>query len=147
MVSISNGMEFYSKLELSISRATHCFNFQRAGRLPERILRRKRGHSRFQFPTGWNSTRTCKFKILFWRLFQFPTGWNSTLLSRRSKIYTVLVSIPNGMEFYPLLSDIWLIGNLLFQFPTGWNSTLPCGFERTACRRFQFPTGWNSTNR
>ena len=33
--------------------------------------------------------------------FQFPTGWNSTLCMRR-EAKNERVSIPNGMEFYPV---------------------------------------------
>ena len=35
-----------------------------------------------------------------WQKFQFPTGWNSTLF-KPSFSLSSLVSIPNGMEFYP----------------------------------------------
>ena len=56
----------------------------------------------------------------------------------------ILVSIPNGMEFYYGLERVWVSKN-------GFNSqrdgilrselllSLPCQFK------FQFPTGWNST--
>ena len=33
----------------------------------------------FQFPTGWNSTKTGKAKREKAKRFQLPTGWNSTL--------------------------------------------------------------------
>ena len=99
------------------------------------------------------------------RRFQFPTGWNSTHIDDR-QIPLVIVSIPNGMEFY---SDTPVDTGRLkkFQFPTGWNSTLvahrhwhktpvsiPNGMEfywqydeknQWARGAFQFPTGWNST--
>ena len=35
---------------------------------------------------------------------------------------TFLVSIPNGMEFYPIEQVSFTLGHT-FQFPTGWNST------------------------
>ena len=99
-VSIPNGMEFYQKF----------------GSL--KILRKA-----FQFPTGWNSTLALRLCALSRLLFQFPTGWNSTLMrdlgtfqdlgfnsqrdgilrSAACKLYRLArVSIPNGMEFYPL---------------------------------------------
>ena len=77
----------------------------------------------------------------------------------------LLVSIPNGMEFYGFIVDI-RAGWLKFQFPTGWNSTSEfyrCadpnysfnsqrdGILRSSLAslksvaKFQFPTGWNST--
>ncbi len=34
-----------------------------------------------------------------------------------------VVSIPNGMEFYPNVSGLH-VAFLAFQFPTGWNSTV-----------------------
>ena len=78
----------------------------------------------------------------------------------------IIVSIPNGMEFYklqPKKNFLWR----LFQFPTGWNSTIPRSLTPPIISRFnsqrdgilhcsqsirgrefgkfQFPTGWNST--
>ena len=38
------------------------------------------------------------------RKFQFPTGWNSTDFLAASFIPILSVSIPNGMEFYKLLT-------------------------------------------
>ena len=77
---------------------------------------------RFQFPTGWNSTRAgwvyvyahrrgfnsqrdgillcLNIEVASFRLFQFPTGWNSTQACAAGIGRRVLVSIPNGMEFY-----------------------------------------------
>ena len=57
-------------------------------------------------------------------MFQFSTGWNSTCAYRLWAQRQILVSIPNGMEFYWENSkrNIWSNGS--FQFPTGWNSTL-----------------------
>ena len=43
-------------------------------------LNGRKGDRRFQFPTGWNSTKNpCDFVELPKFEFQFPTGWNSTL--------------------------------------------------------------------
>ena len=56
VVSISNGMKFYIDLPPSNISLKLCFNSQRDG-----ILSGSRGFTqcayRFQFPTGWNSTR------------------------------------------------------------------------------------------
>ncbi len=55
--------------------------------------------SRFQFPTGWNSTLVvCSFLLRF-MAFQFPTGWNSTQRNKKTNGNN-RVLIPNGMEFY-----------------------------------------------
>gem|GEM_PF-6364566 len=35
------------------------------------------------------------------RVLQFPTGWNSTIIDKFC-VHTQHVSIPNGMEFYPV---------------------------------------------
>ena len=76
-----------------------------------------------------------------------------------------IVSIPNGMEFYPKLALRFLSSPCfnsqrdgilrrlpasffilsLFQFPTGWNSTCGCLCTVFCMCLFQFPTGWNST--
>ncbi len=100
-------------------------------------------YPRFQFPTGWNSTRRPSLAGAHFQ-FQFPTGWNSTLAAVH--------------EFGSPAQ---------FQFPTGWNSTirgqkminvgecfnsqrdgiLPKLYRLTPRigLQFQFPTGWNST--
>ena len=56
-VSIPNGMEFYCK-----------------------ILGNLHTEPEFQFPTGWNSTRSACDQTSGREEFQFPTGWNSTLI-------------------------------------------------------------------
>ena len=78
----------------------------------------------------------------------------------------VIVSIPNGMEFYAGSKEKGS-SIVVFQFPTGWNSTLVAPvriaddvsfnsqrdgilrevfqYIRTFEPQFQFPTGWNST--
>ena len=80
-VSIPNGMEFYPIYPTSII----C--------TPE-----------FQFPTGWNSTLLKQSWFLPSHWFQFPTGWNSTKLLAGRLSAESRVSIPNGMEFYKLLT-------------------------------------------
>ena len=54
----------------------------------------------FQFPTGWNSTGLEIVRLGLNPKFQFPTGWNSTPLNSMP-YFELIVSIPNGMEFYP----------------------------------------------
>ena len=75
-VSIPNGMEFYTKWR-SVAPPYRCFNSQRDGILPFWRLPFIMKFTRFQFPTGWNSTK------------------GFLLLGVLSD-----VSIPNGMEFY-----------------------------------------------
>ena len=119
----------------------------------------------FQFPTGWNSTKT-PFSSK-----QAVKSFNS----QRDEILLLFpfilfdffnVSIPNGMKFY--LSFLRISTHILkFQFPTGWNSTfrgfycffgccfvsIPNGMKFYDLGNlnilkdfeFQFPTGWNST--
>ena len=163
-VSIPNGMEFYqSKIinvsplkgfnsqrdgilrcrPLSWSSPAHSFNSQRDGILQFRTLLR---NDRF---LSFNSQRDGILLIFIIRLYFFH-----------------IVSIPNGMEFYPD-HFFYLIKQKEFQFPTGWNSThstayvrsqyfpvsIPNGMEfyliykflHFLARKFQFPTGWNST--
>ena len=76
IVSIPNGMEFYQILQGEACAVSVRFNSQRDG-----ILRYGNGNC---IVDHW---------------FQFPTGWNSTLtLSVTPSL--VIISIPNGMEFY-----------------------------------------------
>ena len=75
---------------------------------------------RFQFPTGWNSTRRGGvFKAC--RAFQFPTGWNST------RVFESEVEVSDGFNSQRdgilLKDDSKKVSCILFQFPTGWNST------------------------
>ena len=120
-VSIPNGMEFYDSLEI------------RAFRMYE-----------FQFPTGWNSTVCLLSRGI--SAASFNSQRDGILLSRVfRKRQQILVSIPNGMEFYPVLV-LSFVANRAFQFPTGWNSTgLNVGGRAAKRSVFQFPTGWNST--
>ena len=164
IVSIPNGMEFYTLLKFPV----YLVNL-------------------FQFPTGWNSTGLCdhvsvfgfgfnsqrdgilqgmlakltlnytvsipnemEFYIIlfsfstFAELFQFPTGWNSTRCWAPRKSVHRLVSIPNRMEFYD--KEIFRQSrSVAFQFPTGWNSTGIFASIASLVSSFQFPTGWNST--
>ena len=76
----------------------------------------------FQFPTGWNSTESSDKKILLRSKFQFPTGWNSTPPCIHTEAQAP-VSIPNGMEFYKNREHDASLREYVFQFPTGWNST------------------------
>ena len=99
------------------------FNSQRDGILP-RSFPLASQWSKFQFPTGWNSTKRRPNDRRPCFLFQFPTGWNSTLLALPFPPINRLVSIPNGMEFYLAGKSFFDTDENLFQFPTGWNSTL-----------------------
>ena len=116
-----------TKNEVLSLRWSDGFNSQRDGILliPEVM---KKDITLFQFPTGWNSTigvRDRKFRIVasfnsqrdgILRSaslsqyapfkFQFPTGWNSTYKESIDEMNDT-VSIPNGMEFYPLLNGAW----------------------------------------
>ena len=56
LVSIPNGMEFYSIPKLKQIHAKKRFNSQRDGILLREKEFRSSVSGRFQFPTGWNST-------------------------------------------------------------------------------------------
>ena len=114
-----------------------CFNSQRDGILLWDKARFRR-MKKFQFPTGWNSTRLTKAAVKRDR-FQFPTGWNSTLVACFSLRPLSVVSIPNGMEFYRKFTYA-LPFSIEFQFPTGWNSTRLC-WQRNRTRRVSIPNG------
>ena len=141
-VSIPNGMEFYCALPQI-----------------DALLKL------FQFPTGWNSTKTFKIFILspcqfqfptgmeFYKtskksnsqdfLFQFPTGWNSTFLKKRPT-HTKNVSIPNGMEFYVFKKETYPHEKRFNSQRDGILLCFCCLYYSTSLL-FQFPTGWNST--
>ena len=140
-VSIPNGMEFYrgnlvdvfatvefqfptgwnsTIIDPNSSADDVCFNSQRDGILLEPMSREVAEKIRF------NSQRD---GILLFRYFALgvPSSFNSQrdgiLLNFISDFFWKLpVSIPNGMEFYPLAFASCSIASL-FQFPTGWNST------------------------
>ncbi len=79
IVSIPNGMEFYSfGLTIDISKI------------------------RVSIPNGMEFY--CLIKRYSRRLcvFQFPTGWNSTYIFNSNFTIIFIVSIPNGMEFYTI---------------------------------------------
>ena len=99
IVSIPNGMEFYSLNLFKRLTIAICFNSQRDGILLRDGFISCDLIAEFQFPTGWNSTQS-----------------SAHLWLARS------VSIPNGMEFY-FISRSDFGYPRLFQFPTGWNST------------------------
>ena len=119
VVSIPNGMEFYTKTALGNLRSAS-FNSQRDG-----ILHFKARYGK-EITKCFNSQRdgilpTTFLKLLPCLMFQFPTGWNSTLLRILCRSIRT-VSIPNGMEFYKV-ENPWVLVIDTFQFPTGWNST------------------------
>ena len=112
--------------------------------------------SRFQFPTGWNSTvyrpgnenrkhqrfnsqRDGILQIRFQRILN-RSGFNSQrdgiLPSYKPNAsIAVGVSIPNGMEFY-FRYFILEKRAYMFQFPTGWNSTKNMRFQTELIARF-----------
>ena len=95
-------MEFYLNFRTIEIIFPSGFNSQRDGILHLDVWRDARRWS-FQFPTGWNSTKSY-VRIApgaAWA-FQFPTGWNSTKRAGRARLDGG-VSIPNGMEFYPVV--------------------------------------------
>ena len=144
VVSIPNGMEFYWEFIVFFNKFTSfqfptgwnstqgtsrilagdevCFNSQRDGILLNGRAITHRRVILFQFPTGWNSTGGSSNYHSKFRAFQFPTGWNSTLRSL-IRMALVIVSIPNGMEFYHVYGRA-IASFEAFQFPTGWNSTI-----------------------
>ena len=79
--------------------------------------------ARFQFPTGWNSTKSGNAGRLALETVSIPNGMEFYLKDISVKPHLMLVSIPNGMEFYKWIWDNPIIG-IPFQFPTGWNSTI-----------------------
>ena len=91
-------MEFYAPLG-KIWAMKDCFNSQRDGILLSTSII-SLAKNAFQFPTGWNST----FAII-------------------AECLILIVSIPNGMEFYTSLFSFYR-GLFAFQFPTGGNSTI-----------------------
>ena len=122
------------------------------------------------YSVGFNSQRDgillCgAYAHIYSLQFQFPTGWNSTLSSLPIIAAKILVSIPNGMEFYK--KDRKMIGQeyrfnsqrdgiLLREYSASFGTipvSIPNGMEfylfyigsDVFLRRFQFPTGWNST--
>ena len=100
-VSIPNGMEFYGiARQKTLSSAS--FNSQRDGILPDYT------DGAFCNTSSFNSQRD---------------GILRTCGAKR--VWKFLVSIPNGMEFYPD-HFFYLIKQKEFQFPTGWNSTNIC---------------------
>ncbi len=120
IVSIPNGMEFYD-MDHTHTINPLCFNSQRDGIL--RALKRQEIplSPKFQFPTGWNSTRYFVASRVRTSSVSIPNGMEfylySLLISDKS-----CVSIPNGMEFYQI-NKFCFSGRIEFQFPTGWNST------------------------
>ena len=126
-------MEFYIRMSLKFCRI-FCFNSQRDGILHFRYRPAKSRYLWFQFPTGWNSTSFLDIQRLCNGCFN---SQRDGILPKLGGISTRAsgVSIPNGMEFYNLVSgksDVY-VG---FQFPTGWNSTIRGVRRSRGVRRF-----------
>ena len=84
--------------------------------------------------------RYCAYhKVALHAEFQFPTGWNSTRSSARARKF-VKVSIPNGMEFYDAPA-LYKAGTPKFQFPTGWNSTTISNLRFGILKGVSIPNG------
>ena len=156
-------MEFYS----CPPRTTHgnnCFNSQRDGILPEIVLWA-------DDRTSFNSQRD---GILLYHNFKEKynfIGFNSQrdeiLPETISKLSGInIVSIPNGMEFYPAqrafalslvncfnsqrdgILLLFLRSNrsyIVVSIPNGIEFYYVFGCDRRLTALFQFPTGWNST--
>ena len=118
-VSIPNGMEFYMRW-LSVASCNDSFNSQRDGILLY-IWIKINSIKPFQFPTGWNSTQAIFFGLPA-LLVSIPNGMEFYVLLNFKNLRLSRVSIPNGMEFYRRQRGHWYRGGT-FQFPTGWNST------------------------
>ena len=99
IVSIPNGMEFYSG---------------NADELVTLFL--------FQFPMGWNSTLEIVRNIPKTK-FQFPMGWNSTIAPKRTAAAAHFCFNSQWDGILPKYRKL-LAGRIpAFQFPMGWNST------------------------
>ena len=121
----------------------HCFNSQRDGILLGKISATRANYFCFNSQRdGILRSLKCS-RIGELGRFQFPTGWNSTI-GQKTRARKSIVSIPNGMEFYPIEQVSFTLGHT-FQFPTGWNSTFYAILALSFFAMFQFPTGWNST--
>ena len=90
-------MEFYSEKAL-YNELIARFNSQRDGILLRQSLPLVTGLG-FQFPTGWNSTVTNCVDLKEQERFNSQRDgilrWDNTTYTKE-----ILVSIPNGMEFY-----------------------------------------------
>jgi len=121
---------------------------------------------RFQFPTGWNSTKKCK-RFATMPAFCFNSQRDGIL---RKVIYTIRaefegfnsqrdgilrghryanqmqkgVSIPNGMEFYRN-DKAFSQSHREVSIPNGMEFYLTFLGLFSKSLMFQFPTGWNST--
>ena len=128
MVSIPNGMKFYSQglwgmdqnEEVSIPNGMKSYIFSPFLSMTKSIVSIPNGMKfyrifcvilsivmKFQFPMGWNSTRIAPLFLFSELKFQFPMGWNSTRLVPCSTRSLSRVSIPNGMKFYLILITIF----------------------------------------
>ena len=119
-VSIPNGMEFYD-VKGGRAVAIASFNSQRDGILQKNII-----------------SCVCEKRC-------FNSQRDGILLSRIHKLVKVMiVSIPNGMEFYNSLIYVEA-GILCVSIPNGMEFYITNRSDRLNCMWFQFPTGWNST--
>ena len=102
-VSIPNGMEFYA---IWIGRIL----IQSVVSIPNRMEFYANNSYDDADKIGFNSQRDGILRCLCShgdgdkKMFQFPTGWNSTWILRAAVLWKNPVSIPNGMEFYLVIS-------------------------------------------
>ena len=148
-----------------ISQDLSRFNSQRDGILRKELVPIWRGFLKFQFPTGWNSTK--------WSSAGF-CNVSKSFNSQRDRILPKwhfdakqlrVVSIPNGMEFYiekikaeteiasfnsqrdgilPVNLAVCYLSRSV-SIPNGMEFYLISSLLGVISSRFQFPTGWNST--
>ena len=135
IVSIPNGMGFYKSFNLSHRSLLYSFNSQRDGILRYVVRTQKFFRTEFQFPTGWNSTshrsrfRSAAYRFNSQRDGILQCGWNSPVSalrgfnSQRDGILLasasfspspIIVSIPNGMEFYNTARNFTFIESVSF---------------------------------
>ena len=114
-----DGILLYQKRDIVVGGGG--FNSQRDGILRNDKKITPLTRRKFQFPTGWNSTKWRAKQGETTRTFQFPTGWNSTevppSLQNRQR------SFNSQRDGILLRSRARLSLRISFQFPTGWNST------------------------
>ena len=133
-VSIPNGMEFYTTPAHKYIPSV-CFNSQRDGILPGAVEPELSKLTRFQFPTGWNSTVAAN------STFSISSRFNSQrdgILHQQRHRQGVHFGGFNSQRDGILL-DLKFFGRtaeVVFQFPTGWNSTFLRKLRRPRARRF-----------
>ena len=91
-------MEFYTPKQLG-KLILGCFNSQRDGILLSKKPLVSLLYSIVSIPNGMEFYSRVSYILPLDTKFQFPTGWNSTHQAKK-ETSDIIVSIPNGMEFY-----------------------------------------------